>query len=292
MSESVIMSPTGPSSVQEAAPKRETIIEPKKGWVAVDWRELWEFRELLGVMLARDLKTRYKQTILGAFWAILSPLMNMAMITVVFGYIVQVNTGDVPKALFFFANTVPWALFTSALNGSANSLQGNIGLIRKIYFPRLYIPLATISTALVDFVIAFILLLLAALFMGYLPGAAFFMIIPLVLLTLVTALGAGLWLGAMMAVFRDIRTIIPFGVQVWMYASLVAFPRDSIPERFQVYFDINPMVPVIEGFRWALLGMPTAPQPMALAGVAVAGLLLVSGLYVFRRMEKTFVDVA
>ncbi len=292
MSQSAVMSSPPGQPVADTAPQRQTIIEPKKGWVAVDWRELWEFRELLGVMLVRDLKTRYKQTILGAFWAVLSPLMNMAMITIVFGYIVQVNTGDVPKALFFFANTVPWALFTSALNGSANSLQGNIGLIRKIYFPRLYIPLATISTAVVDFLIAFVLLMIAALCMGYLPGVQILMIVPLVLLTLVTALGAGLWLGAMMAVFRDIRTMIPFGVQAWMYASLVAFPRDSIPERFRWYFDINPLVPVIEGFRWALLGTPTSPQPLALAGVAVAGLLLFSGLYVFRRMEKTFVDVA
>lgn len=292
MSQSVSIAPsTGPGE-SPSAPKRETIIEPKKGWVAVDWRELWEFRELLGVMLGRDLKTRYKQTVLGAFWAVLSPLMNMAMITVVFGYIVQVNTGDVPKALFFFANTVPWALFTSALNGSANSLMGNTGLIRKIYFPRLYIPLATISTAVVDFLIAFVLLMIAALSMGYLPGPQILMIVPLVLLTLVTALGAGLWLGSMMAVFRDIRTLIPFGVQVWMYASLVAFPRDSIPERFRVYFDINPMVPVIEGFRWALLGTDSAPKPLALTGVLAAGLLLISGLYMFRRMEKTFVDVA
>jgi lipopolysaccharide transport system permease protein len=256
-------------------------------------RELWQFRELLWFLALRDIKVRYKQTLLGVAWAILQPLMAMVLFSIFFGRLggFDQKTAQIPYPVFVFGALVPWQLFSYALTQSSNSVVSEQRLLTKVYFPRLIIPIAPILSALVDFGISFVLLAAMMLYYRVQPHAAVLLLPFFVLLTLVAALAVGLWLSAFNAIYRDARYAIPFLTQFWLFATPIAYPSSMVPESWQWLYGLNPMVGVVEGFRWALLGM-AAPSLSALASSCLmVGALLLGGLYYFRRMEKTFADV-
>lgn len=267
------------------------IIEPTKGWVNLQLRELWAYRELLYFLAWRDVKLRYKQTVLGAAWAIIQPFFTMVVFSLFFGNLANIPSDGIPYPLFSFAALVPWTFFANGLSQSANSLVGGANILKKVYFPRLTVPIAAVLGGVLDFVIAFVVLLGMMLYFGVLPTWNVVWLPYLVLLALVTSLGVGLWLSAMNVQFRDIRYVIPFLTQLWLYATPIVYPSSLIPEFWRPLYGINPMVGVIEGFRWALLGTDTAPGSIIVVSSIVALLILISGAYYFRRMEKTFADV-
>jgi len=267
-------------------------IEPSKGWVSLKLDELWEYRELLYFLTWRDIKVRYKQTVLGAAWAIIQPFFTMVVFSLFFGKLAKVPSDGIPYPIFSFAALVPWTFFANGLTQAANSLVGNANLIKKVYFPRLVIPLSAVISGVIDFVLAFVVLLGMMLYYHTFPTVNVLWLPLLLILAFVTALGAGMWLCAMNVQFRDIRYAVPFLVQAWMFASPIAYSSSLVPENLRPLYGLNPMVGVLEGFRWALLGTDTAPAAMVAVSSAVAVALLVSGLYYFRRMEKTLADVA
>lgn len=265
-------------------------IEPSRGWVSLKLRELWEYRELLFFLTWRDIQVRYKQTALGAVWAVIQPFMTMVVFSLFFGRLGQIPSDGVPYPIFSFAALVPWTLFAFALGQASNSLVGNANLIKKVYFPRLIIPVASTLAGVLDFVIAFMVLLGMMLYFGILPTANVIWVPLLVLLALVTALGVGLWLSALNVQFRDVRYTVPFLTQLWMFATPIAYPSSLLPEQWRTLYALNPMVGVIEGFRWALLGTDTAPGAMVLVSAIAALAIFVGGMFYFRRMERTFAD--
>jgi lipopolysaccharide transport system permease protein len=268
-----------------------TRIRPSRGWVSLKLDELWEYRELLYFLVWRDVKVRYKQTVLGAAWAILQPVLTMVVFSLFFGKLGKIPSDGLPYPIFSFAALVPWTFFASGLGQGANSLVGSQNLIKKVYFPRLVIPISSVLAGGVDFAIAFLVLLAMMLAYGILPTAAALWLPLLLLLALVTALGVSLWLSALNVQFRDIRYTVPFLTQLWLFATPIAYPSSLLPEPWRTVYALNPMVGVVEGFRWALLGTDTAPGPMVLASSLAALALLASGAYYFRRMEKSFADV-
>ena len=268
-----------------------TVIEPRRGWVQLGLRELWEYRELLFFLVWRDVKVRYKQTVLGAAWAVLQPFLTMVVFSLFFGRLAGVPSDDIPYPIFAFAALVPWTLFANGLTQSSSSMVASANLIRKIYFPRLIIPTATVFSGLVDFAIAFLVLLAMMAFYGFAPTVNTLWLPLLLLLALATSLGVGLWLSALNVQFRDVRYTLPFLTQFWLFATPIAYPSSLLDEPWRTLYGINPMVGVVEGFRWALLGTDTAPGPIIAVSSAVAALLLVSGALYFRRMERTFADV-
>lgn len=268
-----------------------TRIRPSRGWVSLKLDELWEYRELLYFLVWRDVKVRYKQTVLGAAWAILQPLLTMVVFSLFFGKLGKIPSDGLPYPIFSFAALVPWTFFASGLGQGANSLVGSQNLIKKVYFPRLVIPISSVLAGVVDFAIAFLVLLAMMLAYGIVPTAAALWLPLLLLLALVTALGVSLWLSALNVQFRDIRYTVPFLTQLWLFATPIAYPSSLLPEPWRTVYALNPMVGVVEGFRWALLGTDTAPGPMVLASSLAALALLASGAYYFRRMEKSFADV-
>ena len=268
-----------------------TVIEPSKGWVSLRLGALWRFRELLYFLIWRDVKVRYKQTLLGAAWAILQPLLTMIVFSIFFGKLARMPSDGVPYPLFAYVALVPWTFFANGLTLSSNSLVSNQTLLRKVYFPRLVIPVSAVASGLLDFAIAFVALLGLAARYGVTPTANMLWLPVLVLLALVTALGVGLWFAALNVLYRDIQYIVPFLVQVWLYATPIVYPSSLVPERWRTLYAINPMVGVVEGFRWTLLGTGTAPGPMILVSAAAALVTLIGGLFFFRRMEKSFSDV-
>jgi lipopolysaccharide transport system permease protein len=266
-------------------------IEPSKGWVSLKLRELWEYRELLYFLIWRDIKVRYKQTVLGGAWAIIQPFFTMIVFSLFFGKLANVPSDGIPYPIFSFAALVPWAFFANGLNQASNSLVGNSNLIKKVYFPRLSMPIASVLGGLVDFMLAFMMLIGMMLYYGMAPTLNVVWLPILIILTVITSLGASLWLSAMYVQFRDVRHIIPFLTQIWLFATPIAYPSSLLNEPWRTLYGINPMVGVVEGFRWALLGTQTAPGPiMVISGLVATGLLL-SGAFYFRRMEKTFADV-
>ena len=268
-----------------------TRIRPSQGWVSLGLGELWEYRELLYFLTWRDIKVRYKQTVLGAAWAIIQPFFTMVVFSLFFGRLAGIPSDGIPYPLFAYTALVPWSFFAGGLNNSANSLVGNANLLKKVYFPRLAIPLSTVLAGVIDFVLAFVVLLGMLLFYGMVPTLNIVWLPLLVLLALVTALGVGLWLSALNVQFRDVRYTIPFLTQFWLFATPIAYPSTLLAEPWRTLYGINPMVGVVEGFRWALLGTATAPGLMILVSALAALGLLVSGAYYFRRMEKSFADV-
>lgn len=267
-------------------------IEPSKGWVSLKLGELWEYRELLYFLTWRDIKVRYKQTVLGAAWAIIQPFMTMIVFTLFFGRLAGIPSDGVPYPIFSYAALVPWTFFASGLGHSSNSLVGSSNLIKKVYFPRLVIPIATVFSGVVDFILAFIVLLLMMLYFGIMPTSNVIFLPLFLLLAFTTALGVGLWLSAMNVQFRDIRYTIPFITQFWLFITPIAYPSSLIEnELLRAIYGVNPMAGVVEGFRWALLGTETAPGPVIIVSSLTALTLFVSGLFYFRRMEKTFADV-
>ncbi len=266
-------------------------IEPSNGWVPLKLKELWNYRELLYFLIWRDVKVRYKQTVLGAAWAIIQPLFTMVVFSLFFGRLAKIPSDGVPYPIFSYAALVPWTFFANGLTQSSNSLVGSANLITKVYFPRLTIPIATVLSGLVDFLLAFVVLLGMMLFYGIWPKANIIWLPAFLLLSLVTSLGVGTWLSAMNVQFRDVRFVVPFIVQFWMLATPIAYPSSLLSEPWRTLYGLNPMVGVVEGFRWAMLGTSNAPTTSTIISSVVAILLLISGGFYFKRMEKSFADI-
>ncbi len=266
-------------------------IEPDKGLTSLGLRELWQYRELLYFLTWRDIKVRYKQTVLGAAWAIIQPFFMMVVFSLFFGRLAHVPSDGIPYPVFVYCALLPWQLFAYALTESSNSLVANERLITKVYFPRLIVPISAVLGGLIDFAIAFVLLLLMMLYYGIRPTWAVVMLPAFILLVIVTALGVGLWLSALNVKYRDVRYTINFVIQFWLLASPVAYPSSLISVRWRPLYGLNPMAGVVEGFRWALLGKSEGPGPLLAVSVAVVILIFVGGLYYFRRMEGQFADI-
>lgn len=268
-----------------------TIIRPSKGWVPLNLSELWEYRELLYFLVWRDVKIRYKQTVLGAAWAILQPFLTMVVFSIFFGQLAHVPSDGIPYPVFSYTALLPWQLFARVLTESGNSLVANQQLITKVYFPRLVIPLSAVLAGLVDFGIAFLVLLGMLLYYGIVPTAAVITLPLFLLLALATALAVGLWLSALNVQYRDVRYTIPFLTQVWLFATPIAYPSSLIQEPWRALYGLNPMAGVVEGFRWALLGMAGGIGPLLIVSIAAVTIFLIGGLVYFRRMERTFADL-
>jgi lipopolysaccharide transport system permease protein len=267
-------------------------IEPSKGWVSIKFRELLECRELLYFLVWRDLKVRYRQTALGAAWAVLQPLLTMIVFTIFFGHLAGVPSDGLPYPIFTYTALLPWQLFAHALTQSGNSLITNQQLITKIYFPRLIIPISSVLSGVVDFAIAFVVLAGLLIYYGILPTTAIFTLPLLVLFTIAVALSAGLWLSALNVHYRDVRYAIPFLTQIWMFATPIVYSSSLLPRPWRDLYGLNPMVGVVEAFRWALLGKAGGLLgPSVLISASVVIILLIGGLYYFQRMEKTFADI-
>ena len=266
-------------------------IEPSKGWVSLKLRELWEYRELLYFLTWRDIKVRYKQTVLGAAWAIIQPFCTMLVFSIFFGRLAKMPSDGIPYPIFSYAGLVPWMFFASGLSQSSNSLVGSANLITKVYFPRLTIPISTVLSGVVDFALSFLVLLAMMLYYGVKPTWNILWLPLFLLLALVTALGVGLWLSALNVQFRDVRYVVPFITQFWMFATPIAYPSSLLHEPWRTVYGLNPMVGVVEAFRWALLGSSTRPGPIIAVSVIAAVAILIGGAFYFRRMEKTFADV-
>jgi lipopolysaccharide transport system permease protein len=265
-------------------------IRPTKGWTALNLKDLWVYRELVYFLTWRDIKVRYKQAVLGIAWAILQPLMTMVIFSFIFGNLAKLPSDGIPYPLFSYAAVLPWQLFSSALQRSSISLVGNANLLTKIYFPRLIIPFSAVMASLVDFGIAFLVMIGLMIYYQVWPTLMMLWIIPLSLLALVTALAVSLWLSALNVLYRDVQHMVPFLIQFWMYASPVAYSATLIPTGiWRIIYGLNPMAGVIQGFRWALLGAQP-PDVLLAASIVMVLILLVSGLFYFRRMEKTFAD--
>jgi lipopolysaccharide transport system permease protein len=275
------------------------VICARSGWVPVDLAELWRYRELIGFLALRDVKVRYKQSLLGAAWAVLQPLLTMVVFSVLFGLLLgpagKPTVEGIPYAVSTYCALVPWQLFARAFSASGDSVVANQRLITKVYFPRLVAPIAPILAALVDFALAFAMLLLLMAFHGVAPGAALLALPLFVALALSTALAASLWLAGLNAIYRDVRHTLPFLVQLWMFVTPVVYTTASVmsgqPGWVRVVYGLNPMAGVVEGFRWALLGGAAPPWAVVGSSVVVVAALLVSGLFYFRRMERTFADL-
>jgi lipopolysaccharide transport system permease protein len=268
-----------------------TLIRSGRGWTSLRLGELWEYRELLYFLVWRDVKVRYKQTVFGASWAIIQPFLLMVVFSVFLGKLANVPSDGLPYPIFAYTALVPWTLFASSLAAASASLVGGGGLVSKVYFPRLLLPLASVGSYLLDFVVAMTLLVGMMLWYDIYPGAALAWLPAFVALALVCALGAGVWLSALNVRYRDVRYAVPFLVQIWLFASPVAYPAGEVPERWQTVYGLNPMAGVVEGFRFALLGQEAPPAGMVAISAAVAVALLAGALVYFRRVERTFADV-
>jgi lipopolysaccharide transport system permease protein len=266
------------------------IIRPPKKWVPVDFHELWDYRELLYSFIARDVKIRYKQTALGFLWAIIQPLFMMVIFTLFFGGFAKIPSDGIPYPLFSFAALIPWTLFAEGLTRSTTSMVSNANIMTKVYFPRLVMPISGILSPLVDFMIAFVILILMMAYYGFVPTFAIVLLPLFILLALATSLAIGLWLSALNVKYRDFQYTLPFIIQLWLYASPIVYPSSMIPAQYRILYGFNPMAGVIEGFRWALLGT-NPPEAMILVSVGVVVLLLIGGLFYFKRTEQYFADV-
>jgi lipopolysaccharide transport system permease protein len=264
--------------------------QARPGWMAIDFAALWHYRELLFFHALRDIKVRYKQTALGAAWAILQPVLTMVVFSIFFGQLAGVPSDGVPYPIFAFCALLPWQLFAYALTQSSNSLVDNAQILTKVYFPRLIIPLASVLAGLIDFAIACLVLVVLMLYYNIVPGWAATTLPLFTMLAVAAALAIGLWLSALNVKYRDIRYTVPFLAQFWLFITPVAYSSALVPERWRIIYGINPMVGVVDGFRWALLGKPP-PGPMLVVSVTATVVLLLGGLFYFRRMEKTFADI-
>jgi lipopolysaccharide transport system permease protein len=267
------------------------VIQPPRGLGSLDVAALWEYRELLYFLVWRDVKVRYKQTFIGASWAIFQPAMTMAIFTVVFGNFAKIPSDGLPYAVFAYTALLPWTYFSTALSRSGTGLVSNANLITKVYFPRLIVPLASVIAPAVDFLFAFLLLLGLMAWFGIVPTWGIVVLPLFFLLAMITALAIGLWLAPLNARYRDVGHTIPFLTQFWMFASPVVYPVSLIPESWRLLYSLNPMVGVIEGFRWALLGKGDTDFSPMLVSVVVVLVLLVGGVIFFKRMERTLADV-
>ncbi len=266
------------------------VIDAKQRALGEQIRSLWAYRELLYFLAWRDFKVRYKQTALGAAWAIIQPFFTMVVFSIFFGYLGKIPSDGIPYPVFAYCALLPWSLFAHALSESSNSLVNNQGLLTKVYFPRLIIPIAPLFVGLVDFGIAFVLLLGLMLWYGITPGVAILTVPLFLLLAVLSALAVGIWLSALNVEYRDVRYTIPFLTQLWLFATPVAYPSSLLPEPWRSLYGLNPMAGVVEGFRWALLGRTGAPGALVGVSLAAVVVLLIGGLWYFKRMEHTFAD--
>ncbi|HEY59556.1 MAG TPA: ABC transporter permease [Anaerolineae bacterium] len=267
------------------------ILKPSKGWSALNLIDLWLYRELIYFLTWRDLKVRYKQTLLGVSWAVLQPFMTMVVFSIFFGELAKVPSDGLPYPIFSFTALLPWTLFSKALQGASRSLVASAHMITKVYFPRIILPLSSVLAGVVDFVIAFVVLLGMMFYYGIFPTVNVWVLPLFLLMALVNAVGVGLWLSALNVLYRDIGYILPFLTQFWMFITPIAYPASIVPEKWQILYAINPMTGVVEGFRWALLGSGEAPGLILLVSSAVAVVILISGLFYFKRMERLFADM-
>lgn len=268
-----------------------TIITPSRGWVGIKVRELWVYRELLYFLIWRDVKVRYKQTLLGVAWAVIQPFMTMVVFSLFFGRLAKIPSDGVPYPIFSFAALVPWTFFANGLTNASNSLVASSNLIKKVYFPRLVIPISSAVSGLVDFALSFAVLIGMMLHYGITPGVRLVWLPLFLLLALTTSLGVSLWLSAMNVQFRDVRYMVPFLTQLWMFATPIAYPSSLLSEPWRTIYGLNPMTGVVEGTRWALLDTATAPGPIIGASSVAAIAVLVTGALYFRRMERSFADL-
>ncbi|MGB3209607.1 MAG: ABC transporter permease [Desulforhopalus sp.] len=266
-------------------------IEATKGWVPVDLQEMKLFRELLYFLTWRDIKIRYRQTIMGMSWAVMQPFFTMVVFSIFFGKLAKMPSDNIPYPLFCYSALLPWTLFANGVTKSANSLVGNAHLVKKVYFPRLFIPLSTALSGLVDFALAFIILIGMVFYFGMVPTAHIIWLPFFTLSAMFASIGVGLILSALNVQFRDVRYIVPFFVQLWMFLTPVVYPTSLLSEKWQLLYSLNPMVGVVDGFRWALLGVGSAPGPRILISLSVTFIMLTVGVFYFRRMERTFADV-
>jgi lipopolysaccharide transport system permease protein len=290
---SKIINPQHTDTLKAVDPQHKnalTVREPQKG-LSLRLRELYEYHELIYFLIWRDLKVRYKQTALGVAWAVLQPFMTMVVFTIFFGNLANIPSDGLPYPIFSFAALLPWQLFSNALTTASNSLVNNRDLITKVYFPRIILPFASIIAGLVDFCIAFLVLAGMMLYYGIIPSAAVLALPFFILLAMTTALAVSLWLSALNVQYRDIRHIVPFLTQIWLFVTPIAYPSSLVPEKWRILYGLNPMAGVVEGFRWALLGKSTIDVPLLLVSSFMVVCLLIGGLIYFRRMDRTFADV-
>jgi lipopolysaccharide transport system permease protein len=266
------------------------IIEARKGWWHFNWRDLWDYRELLFFLVWRDIKVRYKQTLLGASWALIQPTLQLVVFTIIFGRLAGVNTNGIPYPLFNLAGLLPWQFFANTVAQAANSLVGSASIVRKVYFPRLAIPTASVLAGTVDFGLSFLILLALMFWYQWAPTPAVFLLPLFMLLGMITALGVGFWLSAINARYRDVRHATPFLIQLWLFATPVVYPSNLIEGHWQIVYALNPMVSVVEGFRWALLGTQP-PSLLMFISVTTAIALFSSGLLYFQTVERKFADI-
>ena len=283
---------TEPVNPEAASQDEIILIKPLRGWIALGLDEVWRYRELLFYFIWRDIKVRYKQTLLGAAWAILQPVFTMVVFSIFFGRLAKMPSDGIPYPIFSYTGLLPWTFFATGMANGANSIVRDSNLIKRVYFPRLVTPVSAVVGALPDFLLAFLVLIAMMLYYGLFPTAASILLLPLcLLLALMTSMGVGLWLAAMNAQYRDIRYIMPFLTQFWMYATPVVYPSSLLEEPWRTLYGLNPMVSVVEGFRWSLLGRGDPAMSMIVVSFITATIVLVSGAFFFRRMERRFADV-
>ncbi len=268
----------------------QTVIEPVKGWFALDLAEIWRYRDLLYLLAQRDISTRFRQSVIGYGWAILRPLMTAAIFTLVFSVFVKVET-EIPYPLFAFAGLMPWLYFANSLTGVTTSVVGGSSLLTKVYFPRLVLPLAKVGVGLVELGLQFIVMFGLLAIYQFSPGPELLLVPVFVLITVVTALAFGIWLTALNVKYRDIGMAVPFLIQIWMYLCPIVYPLDVVPQEYRSLYALNPMVGVVEGFRWSLLGTAPPDWPMVGISLVVMLIVLVSGIAYFRKVETTFADI-
>ncbi len=268
-----------------------TVLRASHGWVPVNLSKIWAYRELLYFLVWRDVKVRYKQTVLGASWAIIQPVFTMVVFSIVFGRLAGIPSDGVPYPVFAYAALVPWTYFANAVTQASNSLVQNERMITKVYFPRVILPMSSMGVGLVDAAIAFSVLLAMLLFYGIMPSIAILALPVFILLASATALAVSLWLSALNVTFRDVRYTTTFLIQFWLFATPVAYPSSLVPDRWRALYGLNPMAGVVEGFRWSLLGDVQAPGPLLVVSMLTVLVVLAGGLFFFSRMERTFADV-
>lgn len=275
----------------ELAHQPDTIyIKPSTGLAALNLRDLWIYRELIFFLVWRDIKVRYKQTLLGAAWAVIQPVMTMLVFTFIFGTVAKLPTDGIPYPIFSYTALLPWGLFTAALNTASRSLTSNQNMVTKIYFPRLVLPLSSVLGGLVDFGIAFLILIVLMIYYGVAPTTAVWTLPFFLILTIITALGVALWLSAINVQYRDVNYVLPFLTQFWLFITPVAYSAKVITGKWQIVYSLNPMAGVVNGFRWALLGTNTGPGLNMAISIGISLLFLISGLFYFRSMERSFAD--
>jgi lipopolysaccharide transport system permease protein len=284
-----LTAPASPLPVQHAAPAIVRI-EPPRGWLDLRLGELWAYRELLYFFVWRDVKVRYKQTVIGVAWVVLQPLLTMGVFTLFFGRLAKLPSDGLAYPVFYFCALVPWNYFATALQSCTSVVVDNQRVITKVFFPRLVLPLSAVVSGLVDFAIGFVVLGIVLGFYGIRPGLAALWLPVLLLLAVLTALGVGLWMSALNALYRDVKYVVPFLIQFWMFASPVAYPTSLVPQRWRWLYGLNPMAGVIDGFRWALTGHGQPPGPLLLASSGMVVVVVLGGLFFFQRMEGAIAD--